>query len=258
MMLNTTPGYPQPGMVEMSMPGQGGHMSNSILGHMTMMQNAAILESGMTDCIDYFTSTGKYTVSACDLSGAKTSGPVMSMREDPSWCWPCLPVNCRSWTMDITSLMGSPSKIRFDRPFQPTFFCLFRPYIDVYIVDASGERKIGKVVFPCYICPFFGIKYEVYDQNDTFLYSTDGCIYVPTLCRCLEFTLDIKGPAGDVLGGVTRQFGPFINEWFCNGRNFIINFPPGANAEQKALLFAVAMMFDMNFYRKWPCCGPPC
>ena len=165
-------------------------------------------------------------------------------------CAVCCTVAARPFTMDLTPLQGG-SSVYLERPCRLPFLCICRPEVFVHLKSHSGSRPLGRIKYPCYVCPLFGIRFDIYEHGrPERSYTADGCCLMPLSCRCLNFSLAIKNNSGQRVGTIKRSFGDLVSELCCNGEQYKVIFPDGATDDQRALLIGLAMMFDQMFYRK--------
>lgn len=134
------------------------------------------------------------------------------------------------------------------KPFMCTMFCLCRPEINV-VLNSTG-KPVGKVkhIFTC--CdPTFEV------------YSTSGLRYIVTAdcCQCALLCPGIIGKTSqgifNIIDATTKQKAGMIvkepasiSEIVTDADSYVVNFPQNADANDKLLLTALALMIDYQFF----------
>lgn len=160
----------------------------------------------------------------------------------------CCSVN-RSLTLNVHQGQNKDGKIvqAMHKPFHFQGCCCCRPKFEVYEGEKNTKR-IGTVTDPFRCCC---MDQRVFDVNDTLLYTTYGSICQCGFCCpfCCSIDFQIKTANGDDVGLISKR--PMTCSEMCTKTNrFTIDFPDKANPMDKRLLFAAAMLADLEYFEQ--------
>jgi hypothetical protein len=104
-----------------------------------------------------------------------------------------------------------------------------------------GGKRLGHTTLPWFCCK---PKYMVYDGSGQRDFDIRG-----PLCPCGTVVFKIHKPEDpNPIGYIQKEFGSFGKELLTDADTFVVNFPPGVTAEQKANLLGSTFLIDYNFF----------
>jgi len=132
------------------------------------------------------------------------------------------------------------------KPFHCQGCCCMRPHYEVY-AGPEGTNPVGSVDDPCRCCK---MDQQINDNKGTLLYTTEGSICQLGLCCpfCAPVNFDIK-KEGQNVGLISKR--PMTCCEMCQKTNrFTIDFPKDSSAVEKRLVFAAAMLADLEYFEQ--------
>jgi len=160
----------------------------------------------------------------------------------------CCSVN-RSLTLNVHqgSTKDGPVMMSMYKPLHCQGCCIFRPEFQVYDGPASSNKMIGKIEDPCRCC---AMDQQIKDASGALVYTTYGSICQLGLCCacCASVDFQIKKDGNDV--GLISKRPMTCGECIKKTNRFKVDFPKDANATHKKLVFAAAMLADLEYFEQ--------
>jgi len=160
----------------------------------------------------------------------------------------CCSVN-RSLTLNVHqgSTKDGPTMMSMYKPFHCQGCCCMRPEFQVFTGPKSSNNTIGKIEDPCRCC---AMDQQIKDTSGNLLYSTYGSICQLGMCCpcCAPVDFQIKKGEQDV--GLISKRPMTCGECMKKTNRFTIDFPKGANPTEKQLVFAAAMLCDLEYFEQ--------
>lgn len=189
----------------------------------------------------------RYRVS---VPNGESEGPevFLYVDEDSECCERiCCSVN-RSLTLNVHQGNTKDGKtvLSMRKPFHCQGCCCLRPKFDV-MDGPSGAASIGTIEDPCRCCL---MDQQVLDESGKLVYSTYGSICQLGICCpcCASVDFDIKKGEANV-GKISKR--PMTcGECLKKTNRFTIDFPGDAGAKEKKLIFAAAMLADLEYFEQ--------
>eukprot|EP00440_Ansanella_granifera_P016499 gb/GFBE01017927.1/.p1 GENE.gb/GFBE01017927.1/~~gb/GFBE01017927.1/.p1 ORF type:complete len:237 (+),score=68.25 gb/GFBE01017927.1/:1-711(+) len=159
----------------------------------------------------------------------------------------CCSVN-RSLTLNVHQgcTKDGPVVASMHKPFHLQGCCFCRPSFTVF-AGPEGSKQIGQIEDPCRICV---MDQQIKDEQGNLAYTTNGSICQMGMCCpcCASVDFDISKDGKKV--GLISKRPMTIGECFKKTNRFTIDFPQGADATQKRLVFAAAMLLDLEYFEQ--------
>mmetsp|Transcript_142861 Transcript_142861/g.252230 ORF Transcript_142861/g.252230 Transcript_142861/m.252230 type:complete len:236 (-) Transcript_142861:51-758(-) len=159
----------------------------------------------------------------------------------------CCSVN-RSLTLNVHqgSTKEGQTVLSMHKPFHCQGCCFMRPMFLVYD-GPEGSAGIGKIEDPCRCCQ---MDQQIYDNKDTLLYTTYGSICQLGMCCpcCASVDFQVKKDGTDV--GLISKRPMTCGECLKKTNRFVIDFPKEAGPQEKKLVFAAAMLADLEYFEQ--------
>lgn len=190
----------------------------------------------------------RYRVS---VPNGENEGPniFLYVSEDSACCERiCCHVN-RSLTLNVHQGSSKDGTIvqSMHKPFHCQGCCCLRPKFEVF-AGAKGVNQIGNIEDPCRCC---SMDQQVKDSKGELVYTTKGSICQLGLCCpcCGAVDFQIKKPDDSDVGKISRR--PLTCTEMCQKTNrFTIDFPSDATPTNKRLVFAAAMLADLEYFEQ--------
>lgn len=122
--------------------------------------------------------------------------------------------------------------------------CCLRPTMT--ISDGAG-RPVGRIDDPFACC--LVNQHVLNSQGEERFYVRGSCCQLGLYWACCDVSFDVESAASGAKGRIQKIFDGF-GEIFLNTNRFKIDYPPDATEEDKALLFASAMLLDLQYFEK--------
>ena len=156
---------------------------------------------------------------------------------------------------DLSKPNPTPA-FEFERPYTCEFFCWGRPHMNVFKIDAGGNRIfIGKILDPCTCC---ALNYEVMGSDNRMAYHVDAPICQKGICcqcPCQECQrAQINWGKGDRANGLNLQPIQKIGKKKCcdnalsDADDFIVPIPNGSTYDERILMIALCIMIDYRVF----------
>jgi len=227
----------QPGL------GAGGKGGLGLLAALESLQVNQQVE--MCEAVTGFEQKNKYQI--CDSRGSQ----VFYLKEETACCTRQCCGPARPFQFSLTDPAGVET-LRLERDCVcapcgwPNMFCCLCPVpcSEQRMSVLSEGRELGSVSLQR---TFFTPTIKVADQAGNTVYTL-----VSQTCQCScgdDIDYRILDPnRGEEIGTITKQYNGCCKEIFTDADNFGINFPVGADTNQKALLLGATLMIDFLFF----------
>jgi hypothetical protein len=224
--------------VQVSMDGDAFQGSEKIM----IKQEFAMLE--MCSC----EAKNRYRVSV--PNGEEEGSNVFLYVDEDSGC--CERICCqknRSLTLNVHqgSTKDGPTVMSMHKPFHIQGCCFCRPNFTVFSGPKDSNNEIGKIEDPCRCC---AMDQQIMDKSGSLIYTIYGSICQLGMCCpcCGSVEFQIKKDGADV-GVISKR--PLTCSECCGKTNrFIVDFPKDADETQKKLVFASAMLIDLEYFEE--------
>jgi hypothetical protein len=132
------------------------------------------------------------------------------------------------------------------KPFHCQGCCCMRPKFMVW-AGAKDSKLVGSVEDPWRCC---AMDQQILDEQGKLVYTTNGSIcqlglYCP-FCAAVDFEVKKDGTK---VGMISKRPMTFC-ECFKKTNRFIIDFPSEANNVEKRMVFAAAMLIDLEYFEQ--------
>lgn len=156
----------------------------------------------------------------------------------------CCSVN-RALTLTVHEGNSSWGAIaqKMKKPFHLQGCCFCRPSFEVQ----AGLTKIGTIEDPFACCE---MNQQIRDDRGALLYTTSGSVCQLGLCCPCVGSVDFQiKQAGAAVGSISKR--PLTCEE-CIGKTnrFTVDFPAKASPNEKRLIFAAAMLADLEYFEQ--------
>eukprot|EP00397_Hematodinium_sp_SG-2012_P035352 GEMP01038021.1.p1 GENE.GEMP01038021.1~~GEMP01038021.1.p1 ORF type:complete len:289 (+),score=56.12 GEMP01038021.1:157-1023(+) len=178
---------------------------------------------------------------------------IMKAKEDSDCCSrQCLPGNCRPYNYDIQLNVGAGGNfLHIERPFQCTCCCFNRPELNVY---DNNNTILGYISDPWACCD---MTFDIFDASRNKVLTVYGaCCQIGLFCPCpfgscarVEFAIKDARTNADV-GSITKTFRTANFFAASDADNYEINFEHVTHPQWKAMVVALAIFLDMNYFEK--------
>merc|ERR1712066_288401 len=141
-----------------------------------------------------------------------------------------------------------PIAMAMHKPFHCQGCCFMRPQFQVFSGVKESNQRIGTIEDPFRCCM---MDQQIKDNKNTLVYSTYGSICQLGMCCpcCAPIDFQIKKPGGQDVGLISKR--PLTCFEACTKTNrFTIDFPKDADAAQRKLVFAAAMLADLEYFEQ--------
>lgn len=181
--------------------------------------------------------------------GEQEGPEVFLYVDEDSGCFEriCCSVN-RSLTLQVHAGASKEGPIvqSMYKPFHCQGCCCLRPRFEVF-AGPKGQNQIGTIEDPCRCCM---MDQQIKSTSGETIYTTYGSICQLGLCCpfCASVDFDIRKGDNSV-GTISKR--PMTCAECCKKTNrFTVDFPKGASPNEKRLVFAAAMLADLEYFEQ--------
>jgi len=156
-----------------------------------------------------------------------------------------------SRTLTLNAHQGAtkdgPILMAMHKPFHCQGCCFMRPKFEVYAGPEKNNQQVGTIEDPCRCCM---MDQQINDSSGTTLYTTYGSMCQLGLCCpcCASVDFQVKKNGADV-GLISKRPMTFC-EMIKKTNRFTIDFPKDASPAQRKLVFAAAMLADLEYFEQ--------
>jgi len=231
-------------MMQQNAPAQAAMNDEIFLGAPKIMikQEFAMLE--MCSC----EAKNRYRVSI--PNGEEEGTNIFMYIDEDSGCVEriCCSVN-RSLTLNAHqgATKDGPILMAMHKPFHLQGCCIMRPNFEVYAGPQQNNQRLGRIEDPCRFCM---MDHQIIDSTGTTVLTTYGSVCQIGMCCpfCAPVDFQIKKDGKDV--GLISKRPMTCCEMLKKTNRFIIDFPKESNPAQRKLIFAAAMLADLEYFEQ--------
>mmetsp|Transcript_45473 Transcript_45473/g.75538 ORF Transcript_45473/g.75538 Transcript_45473/m.75538 type:complete len:234 (+) Transcript_45473:75-776(+) len=159
----------------------------------------------------------------------------------------CCSVN-RSLTLNVHQGDNKEGKtvLSMHKPFHCQGGCFCRPTMQVF----DGEKDstlVGHIEDPCRCCM---MDQQIYDETGKLIFTTYGSICQLGMCCPMCASVDFEIKQDDKKVGLISKRPMTCGECLGKTNRFIIEFPMEKKANERKMIFAAAMLADLEYFEQ--------